>query len=526
MTFLATRPTTTDETPYRWRWAALGVLCLSLLIVVMANTALIVAAPDMTRDLALTSSQLQWVIDGYTVPYAALMLLCGVIGDRYGRRGALLTGLFVFGAGAVYGSLADTTTAVVTARITMGVGAAIIMPATLSLLVATFPRAERSRAIAAWAATSGLAIAFGPLLAGWILESGSWNATFLINVPIAAVAALAALILVPPSRAEKAGRIDWAGGLLSVVAIGALVYAIINGFHFGWTAGPVAAAALAACALAAFVVWELRHPQPLLDVRKLGDRTIGGATLAVLLLFLAAFGAIYFVAQQFQFVLGYGPLETGVRLLPLAAAVSVGALAAGRVAPRVGVRWAIVAGMAIAAAGVLLLVRVDAGSGYLDFAVPLVLLGLGIGLAEPPATDAIMDRFPDDDLGAAGGLNDTAIELGGSLGIAILGSILAAGYKESIAGFIDAAPLPTLTGDMAAQADYAMQVAGESVGGATLVAQELSANPLASSFAEPLREAAGVSFADAIGQASLVGGLALAVGALVVALILPGRSAN
>ncbi|MFD4294412.1 MFS transporter [Rhodococcus sp. NPDC058532] len=524
MTLVATRPVTDDQTPYPRRWAALGVLCLSLLIVVMANTALIVAAPDMTRDLALTSSQLQWVIDGYTVPYAALMLLCGVIGDRYGRRAALLTGLLVFAGGAVFGSLADTTGAVIAARIVMGVGAAIIMPATLSLLVATFPRAERSRAIAAWAATAGLAIALGPLLAGWILESSSWNATFLINVPIAVVAAVAALILVPPSKAARAGRIDWIGGLLSVVAIGALVYAIINGFHFGWTAGPVAAGVGAAAGLAAFVAWELRHPHPLLDVRRLGDRAIGGATLAVLLLFLAAFGAIYFLAQQFQFVLGYGPLETGVRLLPLAAAVSVGALASGRAAPRLGTRWVIAGGMAIAAAGVLLLVRADAGSGYLDFAVPLVLLGLGIGLAEPPATDAIMDRFPDDDLGAAGGLNDTAIELGGSLGIAILGSVLAAGYKDAIAGFIDSAPLPTLTGDLAAQADYAMEVSRESVGGATLVAEELAANPIAASFAQPLRDAAGVAFADAIGGASLVGGLALAVGALIVAVILPGRA--
>ncbi len=178
------------------------MLCLSLLIVVMANTALIVAAPDMTRDLGLTSTQLQWVIDGYTVPYAALMLLFGVIGDKYSRRGALLAGLAVFAGGAVFGSIADTTNAVIAARMIMGVGAAIIMPATLSLLVATFPKAERSRAIAAWAATSGLAIALGPLLAGWILDSHSWSITFLINVPIAAVAAVAAVILVPPSKAE------------------------------------------------------------------------------------------------------------------------------------------------------------------------------------------------------------------------------------------------------------------------------------------------------------------------------------
>jgi len=249
-----------------------------------------------------------------------------------------------------------------------------------------------------------------------------------------------------------------------------------------------------------------------------------GAAVAVLLLFLAAFAAIYFIAQQFQFVLGYGPLETGVRLLPLAAAVSLGALTSGRIAPRLGVRGTVVAGMLLAAAGILLMTAADADSGYPIFAAALALLGLGIGLAEPPATDAIMDRFPEDDLGAAGGLNDTAIELGGSLGIAILGSVLASRYQESIAGFLDAAPLPKLTGDMAVQADYAMEVSRESVGGATLVAQEMATNPFASSYAEPLREAAGSAFADAIGQASLVGGLALVVGAFVVAVILPGRT--
>ena len=403
MTTLMSKPVSEMDQPYSRRWAALGVLCLSLLIVVMANTALIVAAPDMTRDLGLTSTQLQWVIDGYTVPYAALMLLFGVIGDKYSRRGALLAGLAVFAGGAVFGSIADTTNAVIAARMIMGVGAAIIMPATLSLLVATFPKAERSRAIAAWAATSGLAIALGPLLAGWILDSHSWSITFLINVPIAAVAAVAAVILVPPSKAEHLGRIDWIGGRtlgghhrLARVLDHQRIPLRVDG-------GPIGAAVLAAIGLVSFVVWELRHPQPLLDVRKLGQRMVGGATLAVLLLFLAAFGAIYFISQQFQFILGYGALETGVRLLPLAIAVSIGAVVSGRITPLIGVRASIVGGMVVAAIGVLILTQVDGDSGYWMFAVPLILLGLGIGLSEPPATDAIMDNFSEDDLGAAGG---------------------------------------------------------------------------------------------------------------------------
>lgn len=509
------------DRPYPRRWAALGVLCLSLLIVVMANTALIVAAPDMTRDLQLTSSDLQWIIDGYTVPYAALMLLFGVIGDKYSRRGALLAGLLVFGCGAVFGSLVDSTTTVVAARMVMGVGAAIIMPATLSLLVATFPAAERARAVAAWAATSGLAIALGPLLAGWLLESRSWHATFLINVPIAACAIVATFLLVPPSRADRSGRIDWLGGLLSVVTIGAGVFAIIDGFHFGWGTRAVGAAAVSVVGIGSFAWWELRHPQPLLNVRRLGDRTVGGASLAVMLVFLAAFGAMFFLAQHLQFVLGYGALETGVRLLPLAAAVSVGAGVSARLASRVGQRAIVASGMLVAAAGVMALVRVDATSGYLDVLPTLVLLGLGVGLAVSPATDAIMGSFPDNDLGAAGGLNDTAIELGGSLGIAILGSVLAATYKDGIAGFLAALPVPTLSGPQADLLAQGLQASGESVGGAAIVAEELAHNPLGNSWSQPLMDAATSAFADAIVRAGLVGGVALAVGAVVVAVIMP-----
>lgn len=311
MPLLASTPVDRMHTPYAKRWWALLVLCLSLLIIVMANTALIVAAPDMTRDLGLDSSGLQWVIDAYTVPYAALMLLLGAIGDKYSRRGALVAGLALFAAGAVAGSLAHSAGAVVAARAVMGVGAAVIMPATLSLLVATFPREERARAITAWTATSGLGVAFGPLIAGWLLEHHAWGSTFLINVPIALAAIVGAFVLVPPSRARDLGRIDVVGGLLSIVAIGSLVYAIIEGPHFGWGAGPVAAAVVAGLGIAGFVVWELRHPHPVLDVRKFRDRAFSGSTIAVLMFFLGTFGAIYYITQHLQFVLGYSPSKPG-----------------------------------------------------------------------------------------------------------------------------------------------------------------------------------------------------------------------
>jgi predicted MFS family arabinose efflux permease len=266
----------------------------------------------------------------------------------------------------------------------MGTGAAVIMPATLSLLVATFPRAERARAITAWSATSGLAIALGPLTAGWLLQSHSWHSTFLINLPVAAVAILAALVLVPPSRAEGTGRPDVLGGLLSMVTVGALVYMIIEGPHFGWGRNAITAAVVAAAGLAAFVAWELRCPHPMLNLGKFRDRAFTGAALAVLLFFFGAFGTLYYVTQHLQFVLGYSPLATGGRLLPLAGAVFAGAALTGRLTPRLGIKPVVLTGMVLGTAGIFLLTGVGDGSGYAGFLPTLILLGVAIGLSAAP----------------------------------------------------------------------------------------------------------------------------------------------
>lgn len=499
--------------PYHRRWWALLVLCLSLLIVVMANTSLIVAAPDMTRDLGLSSSDLQWVIDGYTVPYAALMLVLGAIGDKYSRRGALVLGLLIFAGGAVMGGLVDGTNLVITARAIMGVGAAVVMPATLSLLVAIFPRAERAKAITAWSATSGLAIAAGPLAAGWLLENHAWGSTFLMNVPIAVLAVVGALLLVPPSKAEGMGRIDYVGGLLSIVSVGSLVYATIEGPHFGWGVGPITAAVVAGVGLLAFVAWELKHPNPMLNVRKFTERPFSGSMMAVLFFFFGTFGSIYYSTQFLQFVLGYDALETGVRLLPLAGAVFVGAAVTGRLAPKLGVRIVVGTGMVIGTAGVFLLTRIESGSTYTDFLAPLLLLGFAIGLSLSPATDTIMGSFPESELGVGGGANDTALELGASLGIAILGSLLATSYKDKLADLVGG-HLPAA----------AMDTAKDSVGGGIAVAEQVAKNPQGGAEqAQTLLGAVHESFAHAIAHTSLFGGIIMAAGTLIVIAVLPGR---
>jgi EmrB/QacA subfamily drug resistance transporter len=535
MRFVMNEPVERMERPYARRWWALLVLCLSLLIIVMANTALTVAAPDMTEDLGLSSADLQWVIDGYTVPYAALMLLLGAIGDKYSRRGALLLGLIVFGGGAIAGSLVGSSTGVIAVRAVMGVGAALIMPATLSLLAATFPRAERAKAITLWTATAGLAIATGPLVAGALLEHHGWSSTFLINVPIAALAIVGALVLVPPSKAGHHDRIDYVGGLLSVVWIGALVYMIIEGPHFGWGATAVTAAVVAGAGLVLFVVWELRHPRPVIDVRRFTERRFAGSNLAVALFFLAVFGAFYYLTQHLQFVLGYSALETGLRMLPLAGAVFVGSALTGYLTPRVGMRLTVTAGMVGGTAALALLTRVDASSAYGDFVAPLIILGLAIGLALSPCTDAIMGAFPESELGVGGAVNDTSLELGGSLGIAVLGSLLATSYSGHLADATARSKLPAsalstaqdsvgagygVSQGIAEQAEKAAAQAAKATNPQQAAQLKAQADQLAQS-AHRMADAVGSSFSDAVAHTSLIGAVILGVGTLVVAVLLP-----
>ncbi|MFC7840650.1 DHA2 family efflux MFS transporter permease subunit [Streptomyces sp. NPDC057382] len=538
MRLVVTEPADRTDQPYARRWWALLVLCLSLLIIVMANTALTVAAPAMTEDLGLSSADLQWVIDGYTVPYAALMLLLGAIGDKYSRRGALVLGLAVFAGGSVFGFLAGSAATVIAARAVMGAGAAMIMPATLSLLAATFPRAERARAITLWTATAGLAIAAGPLVAGALLERHGWSSTFLINVPVAALALVGAFVLVPPSRAGHRGRIDYVGGLLSVVWIAALVYMIIEGPHFGWGAKAVTAAVVAGAGLVAFVLWELRHPRPVLDVRRFTDRGFAGSNLAVALFFLAVFGAFYYLTQHLQFVLGYDALDTGLRMLPLAGAVFAGSALTGYLTPRVGMKWTVTAGMAGGTAALALLTGVDSGSTYGDFVAPLIVLGLAIGLALSPCTDAIMGAFPESELGVGGAVNDTSLELGGSLGIAVLGSLLATSYSGHLSDATSGSKLPASALDAAQDSVGAGYAVARGIGDKARQLAEQAAHTGDPQQAERLRaqagqlgggarqmaDAVGSAFSDAVAHTSLVGAVILGIGTLLVALLLPGRS--
>ena len=426
------------------------------------------------------------------------------------------------------GALVDGPVGVIAARAVMGVGAALIMPATLSLLAATFPRAERAKAITLWTATAGFAIAAGPLVAGLLLAHYNWSATFLINVPVVVLAIVGALVLVPPSRAVRRHRIDYIGGLLSVVGISALVYALIEVPYSGWDAKAVTAAAVAGTGLLTFVLWELRHPHPVLDVRRFVNRRFTGANIAVVLFFLVVFGAFFYLTQYLQFVLNYDALETGLRMLPLAGAVFAGSALTGYLTPKLGMRITILVGMLGGTAALALLTQVDKSSSYGDFVAPLIILGLAIGLALAPCTDAIMGAFPEAELGVGSAVNDTSTELGGAIGIAILGSLLSTSYASHLSDATAGSALPAGVLSQAQDSvgagyvvardigDQARQLGEQAVGaGGTGPAAQLRAQ------ADQLADAVGSSFADAVAYTSLAGVVILAVGTVLVGILLP-----
>src|SRR5262245_14602822 len=314
--------------PNRRRWQILGVLCISLFLIVMDNTIVNVTLPTLARDLGAGTSSLQWIVDAYTLVFAGLLLAAGGLGDRFGRKPALIAGLAIFGSFSLAGSMASSTTQLIAARAAMGVGAALIFPTALAIVVNVFTDArERAAAIGIWTAIAGVAVALGPMSGGWLLEHFSWGSVFLVNVPIAAGAVVAASSIVPNSRDPRAPRLDLPGLALSIAGVSVLVWSLIDAPRHGWVSGAtLGGIGLAIALLAMFVVWERRVSQPLLDVRLFRNMRFTGASLAVTLGFFALFGFVFLVTQYFQLVKGYTALQAGVRTVPFALAMAVAAV--------------------------------------------------------------------------------------------------------------------------------------------------------------------------------------------------------
>jgi EmrB/QacA subfamily drug resistance transporter len=432
------------------RFLALAVICLAELLVVLDNTIVNVALPSIGVELRTSVSGLQWVVDAYTLTFAGLLLAFGNLGDRYGRRRVMIIGLIGVAVMSIAGANAESLGQVIAARAAMGVFAAAVFPATLALVINIFTDVrERALAIAAWTAMAGFAIAIGPMAGGWLLEHFSWHSVFWINVPIAVIAAAATLLLVPESRASVVGRMDLVGIAASITGITVLVWAIIEAPHHGW-ASPVTvgAVAVSVAVLAGFVFWELRTEHPILDLRLFRNRRFSLPALAIAIGYFSMFGFLFLITQYFQGVREYTPFEFGVASLPFAVSVAVGAPVATLLAQRIGTTPVIVFGLLLTGVGLYLGGQVAVDSSYLTDVLPsMVSMALGLAIVQGPATESIMASLPLDEAGAGSAVNDTTREIGGTLGVAVLGSIVASYYATTMGPLLDRIPASLMNED-------------------------------------------------------------------------------
>jgi EmrB/QacA subfamily drug resistance transporter len=495
-----------DGHPYERRWWALLVLCLSLVVIGMDNTILNVALPTLARDLHATASQLQWMVDAYVLVFAGLLLTMGALGDRFGRKLALNIGLLVFVAGSVASAFAGSASVLIASRAAMGIGGALIMPSTLSIITNVFPPKERGRAIGVWAGVAGFGIVLGPVIGGWLLEHFWWGSVFLVNVPVVALAIIAGYPLVPESKDPNATPLDPVGAGLSIAALVTLVYGIIEAPDRGWTDGLILGSfAIAAVLAVLFIWWERRVEHPMLRMEFFRNPRFSAASAAITLIFFAMFGSVFLLTQHLQFVLGYTPLQAGFRILPVATLI-LAAPTSARLVERIGTKIVVAVGLFTVAAALALLSTVDVGSGYGVVGATIAIMGLGMGLTMAPATESIMGSLPLAKAGVGSAMNDTTRMVGGAFGVAVLGSVMASSYGSAIESTLRGLP-PQIA-----------QAAGDSIGAATTIAAQLGER------GQALLQAARAAYIEGMGSAVLVGAGVAAVGAILVLLFLPGRA--
>ena len=490
------------EQVYAKRWWTLAVLCVSLLVVGLDNTILNVAIPTLQERLGATQGQIEWIIDSYVLVFAGLLLTMGALGDKFGRRRALSVGLLAFGAASVLSAFSGSANVLIGTRALMGIGAALIMPSTLSILTNVFPPAERGRAIAIWAGVSGLGIGIGPIAGGLLLEHFWWGAIFLVNVPIVAGALVAGRFLVPESKDVHAPRLDPVGALLSILGLSALVFAIIEAPIRGWlSAETLGAGALGLLILGFFVANEARSDHPMLPVEFFKNPRFSAGSGAVTLAFFALFGTTLLLTQYQQLVRGYTALEAGVRVLPVALALVAFAPNSARVAARFGTKRTVAGGLTVLALTLASLRLFEVGTPYWKLGLVYFLMGAGMAHVVAPSTEAIMGALPRNRAGVGSAVNDTTRQVGGALGVAILGSLLSSAYAAHIRPAIAHLPAPV----RAEARDSIVKTMFVADGDPALV------------------HAAKVAFTDAMGTVALVAAVFALLGAVAVVLFLPAR---
>ena len=494
---------------YRRRWVILGVLCTSLLIIVIGNTSLNVALPRMSESLGLSNSQQQWVVDAYSLIFAGLLFTAGTLSDRFGRKGFMQAGVVLFGAASAYATfVASTAVEVIGARAVMGIGGALVMPATLSILVNTFPARERARAIGIWAGVAGGGGALGLVLGGWLVEHFWWGSAFAINVPVTITALVLGALIVPTSRDRHPSKLDPIGALLSMIGLGVFVYGLIEAPKWGWasvTSLGIIGAGIAV--LGIFALWELHTKSPMLDVRLFKDRRFGVSSVGMSLVFLTMFGFFFVVSQLFQLVLGYGPFESGLRMLPIMPVMIIFSTRAAGLVERFGARTVVTTGMLLTAAGVLILSFLTASSGYGHVLLGMFVMASGMGLTMTPMTELIMSSVPRDKAGVGSAMNDTTREVGTTLGVAILGSILSSGYTSNLGGAVSGLP------------ESARHAAEGSLAGALGVAHQIGGSQGAA-----LVDAAKTAWADGLHLSLMIGAGIVLFAAAIAARYLPRKA--
>lgn len=492
-----------DPEIYQRRWQILGVLCTSLMIVIIGNTALNVALPRLAADLQASTTDLQWMVDSYALIFACLLFTAGTLGDRFGRKGALQGGLVLFLIGTVAASVATSSTGVIVARGIMGVAAAFVMPSTLSLLTNVFPRAEQPKAIAVWAGISGGGAAVGPVASGFLLEHFWWGSVFLVNVPVIALALVLGHRLVPTSKDPAEPALDVVGALLSIAGLGTLVYAIIEAPIHGWgSTSTITTFALAFIFITLFALWELRVEEPMLDLRYFKDMRFTAASGGMTMIFFAMFGTFFLTAQYFQLVLGYSALETGLFQLPMAFVMMLVSPQVPRLINRFGPARIVPIGLALVATGLFTFSFLGVGTAIWWAYIPIFCLAFGMAFSMTPMTTMIMSAVPVTKAGVGSAMNDTTRELGGALGVAALGSVVTSTYVGA---------LGSATEGLSAQQ---RALAESGLTGAYQVAEQLGERGLA------LIAAAQQAFVDGLGNAALIGAGIIVVVAGVIRLSL------
>ena len=492
---------------YERRWWILVVLCMSLLVIGLDNTVLNVAIPTLVRDLGASDSQLQWIVDAYILVFAGLLLTAGSLSDRFGRRLVLSIGLSVFGAGSIASAFAVSAPMLIGTRALMGVGGAMIMPSTLSILTNVFPAEERGRAIGIWAGVSGLGIGIGPLIGGALLDNFWWGSVFLINVPIVLIAITAGRLIVPNSKDPNTPKIDPIGAGLSIVGLVSLVFSIIEAPTRGWTDPAILAGfAVAAVILSTFVWWEIRSEHPMLNVRFFENPRFTAASLAITLVFFAMFGSMFFMSQYLQFILGYSPLQAGIRQMPVALVMIVVAPFAGLMVNKLGNKILVCTGMTVAATGLFMLSRTAVGSDYWNMLPSIIVLVIGMALTMTPATESIMGSLPKEKAGVGSAMNDTTRQIGGALGVAVLGSIFNTIYTSGFGANLSRLPAAA-SGQVQSSVGGAFEVAARVGGGA----------------GQAIVRMATSSFIDGMDHALVLGALIALGGALIALVWLPNR---